>query len=342
MKKLATLLAAGALVTAGTAPVSAELLFYADFDDIAADTYESWENYPRDGVTEPMSIASAVYFGSLKSGTQLHDGVVVKTPDGTDGANFPSTEGPQGGQVMLLDGGELTGDTAVVEEGLWVEMDEPLPLQDMTWEIIFWLATDDKPGYLDHQNLLSDEWPTGNYIKTNLRVIGDSESVSFFKKNLQLSIFWAFGQSHAMPVFHPDQGNFPPMDTQEWTTVQFVFDYNDSDPANSTITDYLNGTLVETRTVDASTTGNRDKIWGHSPGNPRGNYDSEHAAASGFYIGGGPTLAINPGESRGTLGAIDAVAISNEVLAPGSFVLPGGYTPEPQPASADATWAIYR
>jgi len=313
----------------------AALLFYADFDNITSQTFANYDPYPLNP-SEPMPIASNVYFASYRSQIRTHNGVTVKVPDGTDGTSFPATPGPQGGSAMFVESGDIDSTESGihrVEEGLFVEMLQPLPLQDLTWEVIFWAATNDIPGNIGGiQGILSDEWPTGPYIRTNLRIRGASAPPPY-TRNLTLHIF-NDTQEPVLAAFDPG-----PLPEKQWHLVQYTFDYNDADPANSVMTLYVNGAVVTSTTLNATPTMARTKILGHGPGSNRFLYDPSWPSSSGFFVGGTANLAINQFESRGLLGAVDAVAISTGVLGPGTFVLPAGYTP---PAAVrEKLWMLY-
>jgi hypothetical protein len=320
-----------------TTPQAAQaaLLFYADFDNITSQTFANYDPYPLNP-SEPMPIASNVYFASYRSQIRTHNGVTVKVPDGTDGTSFPASPGPQGGSAMFVESGDIDSTESGihrVEEGLFVEMLQPLPLQDLTWEVIFWAATNDIPGNIGGiQGILSDEWPTGPYIRTNLRIRGASAPPPY-TRNLTLHIF-NDTQETVLAAFDPG-----PLPEKQWHLVQYTFDYNDANPANSVMTLYVNGAVVTSTTLNATPTMARTKILGHGPGSNRFLYDPSWPSSSGFFVGGTANLAINQFESRGLLGAVDAVAISTGVLGPGTFVLPAGYTP---PAAVrEKLWMLY-
>lgn len=320
------ILATGVLITAvkaGAAPV-----FYVDFDNQTDGTYACWEDYNLADVTEETGDVTGMYFVSQKAFLTLGNGVILKTPDGSDGSQYPSTPGPQGGKAILIESGGATN-ADHTGEGIWVEMAEPYPMSDLTLEAVFWADTNDIEGNIvGIQMILADEWPTGPSMRGAMRILGSA-------------VTGGRGQNIEYSYFTPAEFNiFQNGDTlaeDTWHVAQVVFDYNDSDPATSTMKFYLNGTQKgSTATIDATSL---TKVWGTGPENPRASYDNSYSADSVFFIGTGASLGINPVESRGLRGAIDAIAISLEALDPSEFVLPAGYTPSVE-LNAE-TWNLY-
>ena len=111
-----------------------------------------------------------------------------------------------------------------------------------------------------------------------------------------------------------------------------VFDYNDGDPANSQILAYRNGSLVGTDIYNA--TGKIESIFATNFNN--GTPGNEVRA---WAIGMSLSAPVSGTDDRGLRGGVDAVAISNAVLAPGSFVLPAGTVTF---SAAGDGWKIYQ
>jgi len=311
IRKVLWLAVAAVVVTASA--WAGDLYFYIDFDGHPAGTYQEGDQYAISPADDVTSGVTGIYFEVLGG-----NGVVIKTPDGTDGANFPATPGPQGGQAMLVEG-------AGMDEGLNVELSSPLPPDDFTVEIVYWSATNNiAVNTAAIQTLVSSEWPNQQYYNGVLRIVGDA--IQGVGANVPF-VAEAIAQT----------GTLVPA---QWHTVQYVFDLNDADRTNSSITVYMDGSQAAQTTIDVSD-------------NPPSVLDSGWSifgvpltgARTGvgswrFTIAASTSRIINGSDNRGLLGAVDAVAVSRGALTPAEFILPTGFTPT-LPTESQGIWTLY-
>ncbi|GAB4317332.1 MAG: hypothetical protein Kow0059_10310 [Candidatus Sumerlaeia bacterium] len=334
-KTLLALLTVGAfLAFSAFSALAADPLIYVDFDEITPTTLNSGDTYPLDSYYERGTSVTAVFIESING-----DGVVFGPATG-DGINGPNSAGPQGGQVMFIDAG-----SPEKEEGLNWELSSYYPIMDFTVEVVFWLATNNNSGN-DHpslgaigiQNIWSSSWPTGSKLQMELRNIGNAALVGRPADSQKLEV----------AAWQPDGTEVRVVSTNiisapAWHTCQVLFDYNESDVANCSITMYLDGVLQGSVVYDAT---DATDVFDHSWavfGTP------VVGARSGFgnfrfQLGMSMSHLISGTDNRGLQGAIDAFALSEGLLSPSQFVLPGGFNPPPPPTptAADPAWQVYR
>ena len=259
------------------------------------------------------------------------DGPDIKLPDG-DGINFPNTEGPQGGKALIVESGGK-------EEGFNIEMSGPYHTGDYTIEICFWTSTDNLAGTtVGLQDMWSSDWPTGNVLTNTLRILGDGNAVSrpADDKTLEMACWEADGNELRV-------NSTSPITAQTWHTAQFVFEYNESDPANCSFAMYLDGTPQGSQTYNATITGGGgesfERFW-PIYGTPATGGARDAIGGWRFGLGISMNRQISSTDNRGLQGAIDAFCISEGALSPGAFVLPAGFSPPP-PTSSDTIWTVY-
>ncbi len=292
---------------------AAELWFYTDFDTVPSGTYNSGDLLVTSASSDVTSGVTGIYFEVLGG-----DGVVIKQPDGTDGPNYPPVPGPQGGKAMLVDGGGK-------DEGINVEVSAPLPPDDFTVEVVYWSSTNNIAGNTAAiQTFCSSEWPSQQYYNGVLRIVGDK--IQAVGANIPQQTE-AIAQSATITA-------------ATWHTVQYVFDLNAANYAQSTVTLYLDGAQVAQTPIDVSAapplslTNGWDILGSPNTGARTG------IPSWRFTVACSTNRLINGSDNRGLQGAIDAVAISRGALTPGQFVLPAGYTP-PIITGIQAYWTLY-
>ncbi|MCX7919786.1 MAG: LamG domain-containing protein [bacterium] len=185
------------------------------------------------------------------------------------------------------------------DEGYHILFTPAFPPGSLTVEYIFCLNTADigTKNVASLQYLGSTEWPFGQTFQWMLRIHGASSGGTN-----RLSFWTDKGDSNGMYV-----NSINPVPTKQWTHVAAVLNYNNSNPATSTILLYLNGVLQGSTTYNA--TGNSFSLGCSS--------DIGHF----FSIGFNAANRANFADHRGMDGYIDAVAISTTALGPGTFVL---------------------
>ncbi|MCD6386165.1 hypothetical protein J7M23_10375 [Candidatus Sumerlaeota bacterium] len=325
MKKLLTFsIIIVTLLLLSTTASFADPLIYLDFDGAYhPSVLQSGDQYFLDWSERGTSV-TAVWVEVLNG-----DGVEIKAPDG-DGINAPATSGPQGGKAMVIDSGGK-------EEGLNIEMSGPYHPGDYTVEICFWTATNNISGNtVGLQDLWSSDWPTGDVLTNCLRIIGNAGGVGRPQDDRHIEMVCWEADGNEIRI-----ESLAEITPQVWHTAQFVFDYNESDPANCSFSFYLDGTLQGTASYDATKTGGTGEaftrfwpVWGTPATGCR-------AGIGGWRFGLGCSMnrLINGSDNRGLQGAIDAFCISQGALDPSEFVLPGGFNPPP-PTSA-YSWELY-
>lgn len=323
------------MALASTAAIAQDdLIFYLDFDQVNA-TYSNGDDYI---INSPYDIATSVtqIYARILNG----DGIEIGPANG-DGTDKPNTPGQQGGNVMMLDSGGF-------EEGLIPVLAAPYPVGDYTFEVTFWTSTNNLPGqYLDLgiQYLLGSEWPdspgNGQLFNGQLRILGNGSVVGRPADSGKLE--WNAGNTLGAEVRCL---TINPVQAQTWQTVAGVFDFNESNPANSEMRLYLDGVLQSTVAYDATLTGNQEDFtrgYGAfgtpaiASGDPQ-----EGIGAFRYSIGCSLNRVVNGSDNRGFNGAIDAVAISKAALGPGTFVLPAGFEPPAPLTTQPDAWPMYK
>jgi len=331
MKKIAVFLALTSAFVLLSGLACADPLFYIDFDRKPDMHMDPGDIYPIEWDERATSV-TAIFADGLSGA----DGPDISVPNG-DGVDFPDTFGPQGGRVLFIESGQI-------EEGFNIEMSDVYDIGDYTVEVCFWISTNDLTNNsYTLQNIWTNAWPWGDGFSAILRVIGSKAadwpiSRPDDVKTLELAIFQPDGEKRI--------NTSGEISAQEWHTSQMVFDYNEADPTNCTISAYLDGSLTGTATYDCTVTGTRpdtttvvtNKFWPTwgTPSTDGARYD---IGSYRYFLGCSESRQVNFTDWRGMKGAIDAFCISGEALSPGEFVLPGGFNP-PAPTSADS-WAIY-
>lgn len=314
--------------------MAAEPIFYLDFDMKPDLVMTSGDLYSVNWDERATSV-TGIYAENLGASATTFD---IKVPDG-DGVNLPDSAGPQGGKAMIIESGGF-------EEGFNIEMSGPYHPGDHTVEVCFWTANANLGGNtVGLQNIWCNDWPTGNAVQHTLRIIGDAGAVGRAEDNEHIEmVCWQPGGTSG------DEkriSSINPITAQTWHTAQFVFDYNESDPANTTFYFYLDGVLQGSNTYDAAKTGPGGEytqwfmpIWG----TPASSTTScrEEIGAFRFGLGISSNRLINGSDHRGLQGAIDAFCISEGALSPAEFVLPTGYEfPAPPAPLSAGNWALY-
>jgi len=212
----------------------------------------------------------------------------------------------QGGKALVTDSDGK-------DEGYFVDFDPAFAPGDLTIEYIFMVRTLSVPGNtLGLQYLGSTEWPLGQTFQWMLRIIDN-----------KLNFWTDRGDSNTEYV-----RTLSDLTINTWYHVAAVLDYNESTPASSQIQMYLNGVSQGTSPYNA--TSNSFSLGGSGSSNPT--YSPPHA----FTVGYNYALGAATGDHRGLAGAIDALAISNTALAPGTFVLRTSPLP-----SSEENWHLY-
>jgi hypothetical protein len=219
---------------------------------------------------------------------------------GSDSALFlPASwlaPGPfQGGNALKVESGARS-------EGILIDMPTPLPPGSLTVEYLVKVDVLNPPGNTVGLAYFGDtEWPAPGSYRWMLRIQPDGK--------LRLNT-----DKEGSGSYVDTPGTF---DTTRWHHVAGVLAYDTSNPANSSITLWVDGAPVGSVPYNAS-----DNVW--SLGN---NSSGWPFPCNGYTwtIGFNNTATI--GDHRGLDGAIDAVAISDEILFPGTFVLPTSAPP---------------
>ena len=289
-------------------PSPGEPLFYLDFDDEDV-VLKNGDAYYPDPVEERAWGVKGVYAEVINS-----DDLEISAPAG-DGKLSPSAKGPQGGKALIMDSGGKV-------ESFNVETDSSYPLGDYTIEVVFWSAAENLEGNrLGIQNIFAS-WSVAenfDYLYSCLRILGDGDPVGRPQDSghLEFVVWDAAGREKRIV-------SKKPVKTREWNTLQAVFDYNESDPANSEMMLYINGVLQGKRSIKA------EGLLHGLGALLTPNYGTRRGVEScRFIIGSSPIrLLLSDRDHRGLQGAIDAFSISNEALDPSGFILPKGFSPE--------------
>lgn len=248
--------------------------------------------------------------GTTEIFTDLQQILVVNgggnNPDILDSATYLA--GPlQGGRCLKTDSGGMT-------EGLFVDFNAA-HLTSSTIEVVFayetaFVGADNSSGNtVGLQYLYDTEWPFGQALQQTFRLYNpDSNGTSF----LQLRLGTPSGEVVL------NSGELTP---NTWYHAAATLNLNLANPALSSAELFINGTSVASNPA-VNLTGLSFTIGASST--LRGNE---------FGVSAPIALEAAPGDHRGLKGAIDALAVSNTVLAPGSFAL--------VPPSSEPSWQLY-
>jgi hypothetical protein len=200
------------------------------------------------------------------------------------------TGAPDGGGALVVESGRQS-------QGLQILLSGPIPPGDVTIEIVF-MATDLEPAGnpFKFMYLGSNEWPNGGKFMWAFRRAGD-QSLNFV----------AFGDGSGNAEIRLPVNS--PIESGRWYHVAGVLDYNNEQPAESTLRFFLDGALQAEAPYNAS----QDQ-WSLGSSNNR--------HANSFAIGYSNGQDANPYDSRGMSGAIDAFSVSTDALNPDTFRLP--------------------
>lgn len=195
---------------------------------------------------------------------------------------------PQGGNALRVYSGGKS-------QGLLIDLAEAIPPGDLTLELV-WLSKTIEPEGNNFKltYLGSNEWPFGDSFHWAIRRAPDQP--------FNLTVFAGPGNETRIPAEEPIAEN-------RWYHTAAVLDYNDADPASSTVRLFQNGVLQGEKQYDAS-----EDVF--SLGSSHTRYG--HCFALGYSAGQDANLFDN----RGLDGAIDAFAASREALSRDAFVLP--------------------
>lgn len=284
----------------------------------------------------PMTEGTVLALVSPERSTIVEEVLVYNPPtglnDGPEIATASLASPMQGGQVLACDPGNSN------DEGIWVDLNAAYPLGDVTVEAMFF-TSDVSPTRAGSQNptlglqyIVSTEVPGGSaqFFQGQLRIVATAGSGV---GNLQ----WNAGR----PDGSGEATIQTPIVANTWYHAAGTLDYNDADPANSTMEFFLSaGDPINTATDSIGTAAinmdnaNVTTAWG-SPFSPTIGPDS--TTQPRYMVGCSPSNSINGIDRRGLLGEIDAVAVSAQV---GEVYLPDA-PPIPPVTAADA-WNLYR
>ena len=292
------------LIGFASAGVSQTTVFYLNFDEMPAGVY------PNDGTYE-LGLTDVADLDSVDMTDIRFEFRSDGSADGPEIGAAPlsvATGTPQGGQVLLLDAGATLQD----QEGLIILADRHIDYQDFTMEAVWF--TDDVSGGASLNKIASiigDEWPAGT----------PEESYSKFWMRMIKNLIFDYNSDQESPQgnrIRIEQAGYNEVLT--WYHDALVFDYNEADPASSTFYGYRNGVLQGSSPYNADA-GQLGMLFGwHATGPAALDDVYHHGMALGIDLG----HRINPNDSRGLSGGIDAIAITLGVLSPGEFVLPAG------------------
>jgi hypothetical protein len=292
---------AGALALCASG-ASAGTLMYLSFDNEASGVKTSGSEFtPAAPEVNNLGTTPTRYFYVANGAT-----------DGPEIGNAPGglTGTRQGGKCLLLQSGGK-------DEGILGVMAAAVPKKSLTIESVWFtndLAVAGNTAAI--QSVIGDEWPSAARVQLFLRTVGSSIQ------------YWTDrGDSNQECVT-----SSLTMATNHWYHMAMVFDLNTGTDV-ATLQLYIDGVLVGTNT--------------YSPGGIYGWGGDLNAALFGgipltnpvtsFAIGFANGQNANLGDHRGLSGGIDALAISDSVLGPGTFVLPQGI----QPSAAAHDWQLH-
>ncbi len=308
MKK-SVFLAAGILAL-GYGTSNASTVLYLNFDEAADGVYTDDTAYTA-GSSE---VVGDFLLGSVDISYQAYD---TPPSEGPEIGALPAGLGgstAQGGKALLVDG------SSGKEMGLVITPANPIQDSDITLEAIWWTNDAAADGNtVGIQSITGNEWPAGETAQFFIRTVGD-ERFDYWTdrgdsdgENVQIT---GAGSVVADTVYHD----------------VLVFDLNESDPANSEIRAYRDGSLIGSSLYDAS--GNDVSYFGI--GFNDGVVGEERRSMA---VGMALSAVVNGTDDRGLRGGVDAVALSDAALQPSEFVLPSGNVVVPTQASS--AWSLY-
>ncbi|MFH0794189.1 MAG: LamG-like jellyroll fold domain-containing protein [bacterium] len=281
------------------AGASATTLFRFNFDNAAAG---------------PLADGAAYTLGAGELTTASATVAARAQGVGADGPAFADAgtvlAGPfQGGKAMVVQSGNKS-------EGLRVTLAQGIAPGDLTVEAIFCTSVDPVVGpsanTVGLQYVVNDEWPVGESHQFMMRILGGGGAGSG-----KLYYWTDRGDSNSEKV-----ETIAVISANTWYHCALVLNYNESTPASSQVELFLNGVSQGTSVYNAAA---NSVCLGVNTG----------TVGRTFTIGYGNQLEANTLDHRGLDGAIDAVAISDAVLGPGTFVLPTSAT------SSVENWSLF-
>jgi concanavalin A-like lectin/glucanase superfamily protein len=322
MRLMRSVLSAGLLMlVAMGALAQGTFTHYWNFDAAAAGVYEDGQpiNLPLWGGS----------FGTFAQRLAPAVGVGPEIAVAPGGA-------PQGGNVLLCESGGF-------EEGMVVELvaaglssTEYTP--DLTIEVMFRTTVANIAGNtVGLQNIICCDWPSEQWFQGTLRILGDGAGAGRPSDSEHIE----FAAWFPAPSPNPNEVRVVSAATvvpDQWYHVAAIFDHNESDPSNSQIEMYIDGVSQGTAIYDAVDEVNSLEV-DHAFavfGDPA----TEHARSDPawrYWIGCSSNRNISFTDNRGLDGEIDAVNVTNQVLDPGTFLLPDG-----PPTSGTMDWQMYR
>jgi hypothetical protein len=311
MRKVRVLASAIALSSIAAFSQAAVLL-YVNFDGPASGVQASGTEYTLTAPEVDTMFTTPTRFFCVANG--VTDGPNIAAPPGG------MTGTPQGGKALLLQSGGI-------DEGILAIMDGPLAKQKLTIESVWFTDNLDPAGNtVGIQSVIGDEWPSATRAQLFLRTIGNSVP----GRNGRAEFWTDRGDSNSERVLGTVD-----LAVNRWYHMAMVFDYVDD--TNCTLKFYIDG--VQQGAAVPYTIGTADRAFGdglNAAIMPAWNFPPTPAnPVTSFAIGlANGTAAGNGSDHRGLSGGIDAIAISNDALAPGSFVLPAGL-------SSVSDWTIY-
>lgn len=287
------------------APALAQTIFYLNFDENTGGPHADATPYtpgPTEVVRGDLAGLGNVTFAFRNN---AGDGAVIGAPAGVGSGT------PQGGNALLVDscGGQ--------DEGVQITAQNGFARQDFTMEVVWY--TDDNVcsgNTVGIQSMCGDEWPFG-------------EISQFFIRFVQTGVPFAPRFDYWTDRGDSDNENVmvtpytPAVNT--WYHDVIVFDFNEGDPANSSMEGFKDGVSQGTTPYNASAAS--VSLFGVA-------FSGNRTLAIGFQN----SLDANYGDHRGLSGGVDAFALSLGKLGPGTFVLPEG----PDLTGVDAGWDLYR
>ncbi len=273
------------------------------------------------------------------------DRVVSYAPlmDGLEITAAPASA-PQGGNIMETVSGAN-------DEGYWVEMTAGFPVGDVTVEAMFYTTNPNNGATINGtvyaiQSVVACYIPGGEVFQGQLRIQGNGAQ-NGNPGNTDGILVWNTEQPDGLPEVRVH--SLSPLTANTWYHAVGVFDYNDSDPANSTIELLLAPAgsppvSQGTTTYDADAGSGITVGWApmsdpvQGPDATAGDPDGDPSDDKNRYlIGCSASNAINGSDHRGLDGGIDCVAVTAQA---GQIYLPDA--PPPPPVTTVGGWALYR
>lgn len=277
-----------------------QTLFKLDFDQASDTHYTSGSLYEP----APSDIVNAQAGGLGKARLYFVDSGASSGADGACIAKPPAqvTGQAQGGRCLLVDSGKGQ------DEGLRIEVDNPLTSQSFTLETIWF--THDAAGASNPdgcQTIIGDNWPMMNLFGP------DPAQWHFFMRTTRSEAAQYFSVQNSLTLPGKNQ-------SYRWYHDALVFDYNAADPSRCTLIGYRNGREVARCRFDGTAYGPL-----RTPGTVTALFSSRKPDQGPYTL----TIGMNNSfeyrdldHRRGLNGGVDAVAISKGALEPARFVLP--------------------